>query len=98
MDPQAHGYTVVAFHPESKGIVSYLFPKYGSGKGIVLNINHDIVHQAIGKTLTGVSPSKEISKGNATQHTSTLQEEGIKERNNKTKNYSILRQVSWSLV
>ena len=41
--------------------------------------------QAIGKTLTGVSPGKEISKGNATQHTSTLQEEGIKERNDKTK-------------
>ena len=41
--------------------------------------------QAIGKTLIGVSPGKEISKGNATQHTTTLQEEGIKERNNKTK-------------
>ena len=52
--------------------------------------------QAIGKTLTGVSPGKEISKGNVTQHTSTLQEEGIKERNYKTKDYSILRQVSWS--
>ena len=45
MDPQAHGYTVVAFHPESKGIV--------------LNINHDIVPQAIGNTLTGVSTDKE---------------------------------------
>ena len=61
-------------------------PKDGSGKGTVLNINHDIVPQAIGKTLTGVSQDKEISKGNVTQHTSTLQEEGIKERNNKRKN------------
>ena len=60
-------------------------PTDGSGKGIVLNINHGIVPQAIGKTLTGVSPGKEISKGNATQHTNTLQEEGIKERNDKTK-------------
>ena len=58
MDPQAHGYTVVPFHPESKGIVSYLFPKDGSGKGIVLNINHDIVPQGIGKALTGVSSGK----------------------------------------
>ena len=66
MDPQAHRYTVVAFHPESKGIVSYLFPKDGSGKGIVLNINHDIVPQAVGKTLTRVSQDKEISMGNAT--------------------------------
>ena len=31
------------------------------------------------------------------QHTSTLQGEGIKERNYKTKDYSILHQVSWSL-
>ena len=59
MDPQAHRYTIVAFHPESKGIIIYLFPKDGSGKGIVLDINHDIVPQAIGKTLTGVSPGKE---------------------------------------
>ena len=59
MDPQAHIYTVVAFHPESKGNVIYFVPKDGSGKGIVLNINHDIVPQAIGKTLTGVSPGKE---------------------------------------
>ena len=59
MVPQAHGYTIVAFHPESKGIVIYIFPKDGSGKGIVLNINHDIVPQAIGNTLTGVSPDKE---------------------------------------
>ena len=80
-----HGYIVVAFHPESKGIVIYLFPKDGSGKGIVFNINHDIVPQAIGKTLTGVSQDKEISKGNVTQHTTTLQEEGIKERNDKTR-------------
>ena len=54
-----HGYTVVAFHPESKGIVIYLFPKDDSGKVIVLNINHDIGPQAIGNTLTGVSPDKE---------------------------------------
>ena len=80
-----HGYIVVAFHPESKGIVIYFVPKDGSGKGTVVNINHDIVPQAIGKTLIGVSPGKEISKGNATQHTTTLQEEGIKERNDKTK-------------
>ena len=85
MDPQAHGYTVVAFHPESKGIIIYSVPKDGSDKGIVLNIKHDIVPQAIGKTLTGVSQDKEISKGSATQHTTTLQEEGIKERNDKTK-------------
>ena len=44
-----------------------------------------IVPQAIGKTLTGVSLGKEISKGNATEHTTTQQEEGIKERNDKTK-------------
>ena len=85
MDPQAHGYTVVAFHPKSKGIVIYFVPKDVSGKGTVPNINHDIVPQAIDKTLTGVSPGKEISKGNVTQHTTTLQEEGIKERNDKTK-------------
>ena len=54
-----HGYTIVAFHLESKGIIIYIFPKDGSGKGIVLNINHDIVPQAIGKTLTGVSHDKE---------------------------------------
>ena len=42
-----------------------------------------IVPQAIGKSLTGISPIKEISKGNATQHTTTLQEERIKERNDK---------------
>ena len=68
------GYTVVAFHPESKGIVIYFVPKYGSVKGIVLNINHDIVPQVIGKTLIAVSPGKDISKGNATQHTTTIQE------------------------
>ena len=61
----AHGYTVVAFHPESKGIVIYIFPKDGSGKDIVLNINHDIVPQAIGRALIGVSHDKEICKGNA---------------------------------
>ena len=45
--------------PESKGIIIYFVRKDGSGKGIVLNINPDIVPQAIGKTLTGVSPGKE---------------------------------------
>ena len=55
MDLQAHGYTVVAFHPKSKGIVIYFVPKDGSGKGTVLNINYDIVPQVIGKTLAGVS-------------------------------------------
>ena len=59
MDPQAHGYTIVAFQPESKGIVIYFVPKDGSAKGIVLNINYDIVPQTIGKTLIGVSPGKE---------------------------------------
>ena len=48
-----HGNTVVAFHPESKGIVIYIFPKDGSGKGIVLNINHDIIPQVIAITLIG---------------------------------------------
>ena len=67
MELQAHGYTVVAFHPESKGIMIYIFPKDGSGKGIVININHDIVPQAIGRALIGVSHDKEISKGNVTQ-------------------------------
>ena len=38
MDPKAHGYTVVAFHPESKGIVIYIFPKDGSGKAIYLTL------------------------------------------------------------
>ena len=52
MDLQAHEYTIVAFHPESKGIIIYFVPKDGSGKSTVLNINHDIVPQAIGKTLT----------------------------------------------
>ena len=55
MDPQVHGYTIVAFHLESKGIIIYIFPKDGSGKGIVLNINHDIVPQVVGTTLAGVS-------------------------------------------
>ena len=59
MDPQAHEYTVVAFHPKSKGIVIYFVPKDVSGKGTVLNINHDIVPQAICNTLTWVSPDKE---------------------------------------
>ena len=85
MDPQAHGYTVVAFHLESKGIIICFVPKDGSGKGTVLNINHNIVPQAIGKNLTGVSQDKEISMGNTTQRTTTLQEEGIKERNDKRK-------------
>ena len=47
--------TVVAFHLESKCIIIYIFPKNGSGKGIVLNINHDIIPQVICKTLVGVS-------------------------------------------
>ena len=64
----------------------YIFPKDGSGKGIVLNINHDIVPQAIGRALTGVGHDKEISKGNAAQHTTTPKEKGIKERKNKRKN------------
>ena len=54
-DPLAHRYIVVAFHTESKGIVIYIFRKDSSGKGTVLNINHDIVPQVIGKTLAGVS-------------------------------------------
>ena len=54
-----HGYTVVAFHSESKGIIIYIFPKDGIGKGTVLNINHDIVPQVIGKTLAGVSCKKD---------------------------------------
>ena len=54
-DPQAHGYTVVEFHSESKGIVIYIFPKDGSGKGTILDVNHDIIPQVIGKTLAGVS-------------------------------------------
>ena len=85
MDPQTHGYTIVAFHLESKGIVIYLFSKNDSGKNIVLNINHDIVPQAIGKTLTWVSLDKEISKSIVTQHTTTPNEKGVKERKNKIK-------------
>ena len=61
MDP--HGYTIVEFHLESKGIIIYIFPKDGSGKGIVLNINHDIVPQVIGKTLARVSRDKEDKSG-----------------------------------
>ena len=38
-----HKYIIISFHPESRGIIIYIFPKDGSGKGIVLNINHDIV-------------------------------------------------------
>ena len=59
MDQQVHGYTVVAFHPESKGIVIYLCPKGRHDKGIVLNINHNIVPQVIDNALTGVSTNKE---------------------------------------
>ena len=59
MVPQAHGYTVVAFHPESKGIIIYFVPKDDSGKGTILDINQGIVPQGIGKTLTRVSPGKE---------------------------------------
>ena len=58
-----HGYTIVVFHSESKGIIIYIFPKDGSGKGTVLNINHDIVLQVIGKTLAGVSHDKEDKSG-----------------------------------
>ena len=50
-----HGYTIIAFHSENKGIVIYIFPKDGSGKGTILDVNHDIVPQVIGKTLAGVS-------------------------------------------
>ena len=66
-----------------------------AAKGIIININHDIVPQAIGRTLTEVSPGNEISKGNATQHTTTLHEEGIKKRNDKIKRllYSTLSQL-----
>ena len=62
-DPQAHRYIIVAFHPESKGIIIYIFPKDGSGKCIVLNINHDIVPQVIGIALTGVSYNQEDKLG-----------------------------------
>ena len=41
--------------------------------------------QAIGRALIGVSHDKEISKGNATQHTTTPNEKGVKERKNKIK-------------
>ena len=58
-----HRYTIVAFHPESKSIVIYIFPKDGSGKGIVLNINHDIIPQVIGIALTGVSHNQEDKLG-----------------------------------
>ena len=85
MNPQAHGYTVVAFHPESKGIVIYIFPKDGNGEGIVLNINHDIVLKAISRALKGVSHDKEISKGNVTQAHNHTQGERNK-RNKEQKN------------
>ena len=55
MDPQALGYTVVTFHRRVRVSSFICVPKDGSGKGIVLNINNDIVPQAIGNTLTGVS-------------------------------------------
>ena len=58
-----HGYTVIAFHSENKGIVIYIFPKDGSGKGTILNINHDIIPQVIGKALAGVSHYKEDKAG-----------------------------------
>ena len=41
----------------------YIFPKDGSGKGTVLNINHDNVPHVIGKTLAGVSRDKEDKSG-----------------------------------
>ena len=43
LGPGCHRYTIVPFHLESKGIIIYIFPKDGSGKGILLSINHDIV-------------------------------------------------------
>ena len=58
-----HRYIIVAFHPKSKGIVIYIFPNDGSGKGTVVNINHDIIPQVIGKTLAGVSHDKEDKLG-----------------------------------
>ena len=62
-DLQAHRYTSVAYHRESKGIIIYIFPKDGSGKDTVVNINHDIVPQVIGKTLARVSRDKEDKSG-----------------------------------
>ena len=53
----------LAFHPESKGIIIYIFPKDISGKGTILGINHDIVPQVIGKTLAGLSHDKEDKSG-----------------------------------
>ena len=58
-----HGYTIIAFHSENKGIVIYIFPKDGSGKGTILDVNHDIVPQVIGKTLAGVSHDIEDKSG-----------------------------------
>ena len=58
MDPQAHGYIVVAFHRRVRVSSFICVPKDGSDKGIVLNINHNIVPQAIGNTLIGVSLGK----------------------------------------
>ena len=63
----------------------YIFQKDGSGKGIVPNINHDIVPQAIGRALIGVSHDKEISKGNVTQAHNHTQGERNK-RNKEQKN------------
>ena len=59
MDPQANGYTIVAFHPESKVSSFICVPKDDIGKGILLNINHDIMPQVIGNALTGISTDKE---------------------------------------
>ena len=55
--------------------------------------------QAIGKTLTGVSKDKKIRKSNVTHHTTTLQEEGIKERNDQKKEliYPTLSQLELRL-
>ena len=53
MDPQAQGYTVVAFHPESKGIVIYFVPKDDSGKGTILNIGE------FAKCNTAVTPDRQ---------------------------------------
>ena len=60
----------------------YIFSKDASGKGIVLNINHDIVPQAIGRALAGISHDKEISMGNVTQAHNHTQGERNKRKTN----------------
>jgi len=54
-----HEYTVVAFHPESKCIDIYIFPKDGIDKDSALNNYHDIVPQAISRALIGVSRDRD---------------------------------------